>query len=550
MTKKIFKGIFFVSCVTLLASIILIMGVLYEYFSNRMISELRSAANYLSSAVELNGADYLNNISITDGDRITWIDADGTVLFDSDTDASSMENHADREEFQEALASGSGSSSRYSSTLSEKTVYYSQRLDDGTVIRVSSTHYTVWVLLLSILQFIIIVLIIAIVLSGILAAATSKRILKPINNIDLNHPDIDEKYEEFAPLLSRLNHQNMMIENQMAELARQQEEFKTITENMSEGLLIVDQKTDVLSYNSAALHMLGAEKPAGTVSALTLNRSAAFRTAIEESLSGTHSIQNMSTGNMYCQIIANPVYHSGKVSGAVIVLLDVTEKEQLEQMRREFTANVSHELKTPLTSIYGMSELLTSGDMNKEDAADFAKSIHDESGRLISLVNDILKLSQLDEGLVHGPLVSVDLYETCKNVLEHLKSAAAVNHISLELSGEHAKVQGIPTVIEEMVYNLCDNAIKYNRPAGCVRIDVTEDGGHARLTVSDTGIGIPKEHLSRVTERFYRVDKSHSKKIGGTGLGLSIVKHAAAFHHAKLQIESTEDKGTTVTVCF
>ena len=549
MTKKIFKGIILVSLLTLIAGLILISGVLYEYFGNRLSTELESEAAYVAQGIEQMGEQYFDGLD-TSKNRITWIDADGTVLYDSKADVRAMENHADREEVIEAFETGTGEAVRYSKTLSEQTIYYAILLSDGTVVRVSSTQYTVWVLLLGVVQPMIVILVFAIVLSAILASLVSKRIVKPINAIDLSNPDIDEPYEELSPLLRNMNRQNRMIQQQMDELCRKQEEFSMITENMNEGFLIVDGKTDILSYNSSALKLLGAEGDVDKKSVLTVNRSGSFRKAVELALAGQHNNQLMQVNNRYYHVIANPVMNDKQISGAVIIIIDVTEKEQREVLRREFTSNVSHELKTPLTSISGVAEIMMNGIVRAEDVPVFARNIYDEAGRLITLIDDIIKLSQLDENSVPLEREMVDLYETVKRVVGRLEGPAELKNISVEIMGEHALVNGIPSVIEEMIYNLYDNAIKYNKENGKIKVTVSGENGHSTVAVDDTGIGIPKDELSRVFERFYRVDKSHSKKVGGTGLGLSIVKHGALYHNADIRIESTEGEGTTVTIVF
>lgn len=550
MKRKIFSGIFLVSVLTFLACLVLILGVLYNYFDMQLIEGLHTEGTTIAAGIEAGGETYLQNLTMYDN-RLTWIAADGEVLFDNQADPSSMENHLDREEIAEALQSGQGESSRYSETLSQKTVYYALKLSDNSVIRLSDTRSTVWNLLFGMFQPILLVLTIAIILSAILASRISKSIVRPINAIDLEAPDVEGNYDEISPLLLKIHHQNEQIRRQMEELRRQREEFQLITENMSEGFLVVDAKTELLSYNSAALRLLGSGPVEGTPSVLTLNRGESFRHAVETALAGEHCEQTMSLGSAVYHVIANPVTHQKKPAGAVIVILDCTERELRDQMRREFTSNVSHELKTPLTSIYGVSEMIANGIVKPGDIRSFAQNIHEESGRLITLIEDIMKLSQLDENSIPADPVAVDLYQLAASVIERLKRQAEERNIAVDLDGGTAIVQGIPNVLEEMIYNLCDNAIKYNRDGGRVRISVNKDkDGHPVVRVQDTGIGIPKEHQARVFERFYRADKSHSKKIGGTGLGLSIVKHAAAYHGATVRLESEEGKGTIVTVRF
>ncbi len=549
MKKKIFCGIFVVSVLTFLACLALILGVLYSYFDGQLIDGLHTESSLIATGVETGGADYLNSLGEIE-DRITWVAPDGEVLYDNQANAAGMENHLDREEVVEALESGRGESERTSETLSQKTIYYAVRLSDGSVLRVSDTRSTVWNLLWGMAYSLLFILVIAVALSALLAFRLSKSIVKPINSIDLEAPDVEGNYDEISPLLMKINRQNEQIKHQMDELRRQREEFRLITENMSEGFLVVDLKTELLSYNSAALQLLGSGPVEGTPSVLTLNRTENFRHAVETALAGEHCEQSITLGGSIYHVIANPVLHDGALAGAVIIILDCTERELRDQMRREFTSNVSHELKTPLTSIYGVSEMIASGIVKPGDIRSFAQNIHDESGRLITLIEDIIKLSQLDENSIPADPVPVNLYDVADSVVKRLAPQAKERGITIELTGASATVQGIPNVLEEMVYNLCDNAIKYNKDGGHVQVKVTANDEHPVLTVSDTGIGIPREHQARVFERFYRADKSHSKKIGGTGLGLSIVKHAAAYHGATVSLESTEGQGTTVTIQF
>ena len=548
MTARIFRSIFLVATAVLLACFILIFGMLYEHLGQQIQAELQTEAIYIAQGLAQSGMEYFNGLRGTN--RITWVAADGTVLYDSDSEAAAMENHADREEIQEALTGGSGESTRYSTTFDERRIYFATRLSDGTVLRVSSAQHSVWVLIMGLLSPVIMIFVLAAILSGVLASALSKRILRPVNAIDLEHPEQSEVYEELSPLLSKIYNQNRVIDSQIEELQRKQAEFTAITENMSEGFLVIDDHTDLLSYNSGALRLLGAEAGLSRRSVLALNRSEGFRKAVELSLSGEHCEQLFEREGRYLQIIANPVYHEEHVAGAVLVILDITEKHARESMRREFTANVSHELKTPLTSISGTAEIIKNGFVKPEDLPHFAGNIYDEAQRLITLIGDIMRLSQLDEDSVPFEKGPVDLYELASSVLCRLEAAAGKRGISLTLSGEHATVNGVSQVLDEMVFNLCDNAVKYSRENGHVRVFVSEENGHVALRVEDDGIGIPAADQARVFERFYRVDKSHSKEIGGTGLGLSIVKHGAAFHNARVALESELGKGTTVTVTF
>ena len=548
MTKRIFRSILAVSMTVLLASLVLIVGVLHGYFQDQTGSELASLAEYIAHGVEEIGEDYLAE-DLPGGYRVTWVDADGTVLFDNRQDPADMENHARREEIREAAALGRGRAVRYSDTLSQETVYAAQRLADGTVVRVSSTASSVWVLVLQALQPVALMMLLAFALAMALASRVSRQLVEPINSLDLNDPDAGEPYEELAPLLSRLRSQQRQIQRQMRDLKRRQEEFVAITENMSEGFLVIDQETRVLSYNSAALRLLYAQAPAEEgESVFAQNREAGFRRCVEEALAGRRCEQMLEQDDDCRQIIASPVEQDGQIAGAVLVILDVTEKEQRERLRREFTANVSHELKTPLTSILGTAEILKGGLVRPEDIPHFAGNIHRETERLIGLVNDIIKLSRLDEGGGMGQWETVDLYGQARAVLEQLAPAAERRHVTAELRGESAPVRGVPQIVEEIIYNLCDNAIAYNREGGSVTVTAENTGDGPRITVADTGVGIPREAQGRVFERFYRVDKSHPS--GGTGLGLSIVKHGAAYLGARVELRSEPGRGSTFSLTF
>lgn len=548
MTSKIFRNSFLVGVAVFFLSIALFMGVLYQYFGSQLLIQLESEAALAARGVEMGSMDYLDGLS--SANRITWIDAGGTVLFDNQADPAQMENHADREEVRAALESETGTASRYSTTLSQRTLYFAQRLADGTVLRVSSEQRSLPSLLLSMVQPILIILVLAVALSAVLASRLSKHIIKPVLAIDLEHPEDSDTYEELTPLLSRIKQQNQTIAQQMAQLRQKQNEFTAITENMSEGFLLLDRQGRILSHNSGALRLLHAAAPEERASYLTLNRTERFRQAVDAALTGRRDEQLVDLGGRCCQLLANPVIQDGQVAGAVLVILDVTEREQREELRREFTANVSHELKTPLTSISGIAEIIKGGLVKPQDIPGFADDIYGEAQRMIRLVEDILRLSQLDEGGSSLQTEEVDLYHLAQEVAGRLTPAAVKGQVTLEVTGGPVRISGVRQLLDEMISNLCDNAIKYNRPGGRVTISVSRSDRGAELSVSDTGIGIPPEDQSRVFERFYRVDKSHSKEIGGTGLGLSIVKHGAAFHNAKVSLQSTEGEGTTVRLVF
>ena len=552
MGKKIFKGIFAVAITVWLACIVCIMGALYYYFNNNSMEEFRSKANLIARGIEASGVDYLTGASKSQEDfRITWIAGDGDVIFDSYKNESELENHADREEFKEALESGTGESVRYSNTQTEKIVYYAVQLNDGTVLRVSDTQYTLISVLILMISPIVLILIVSLILAAVFAGRISKAIVKPINKIDPEYPEKSETYDELAPLIEKITAQNKQIHRQMEELKSRRREFDFITENMAEGLVMIGRKAEVLSCNTAALKILNAPKAPHKQNILTLNRGEAFRNAVSRALDGYHTELNIEISGKTYQLIASPVQQDGDaVIGAVLIILDITEKNERERLRREFTANVSHELKTPLTSISGNAEIIKNGIVKPDDIPHFAENIYKEAGRMITLVNDIIKLSKLDEG--SGSIVKepADLSLIISEVAGSLRSAADAHRISFEIHTEKAVVNGIRPILTEMVYNVWENAIKYNKEGGKIFVTLTDTPESVNFTVKDTGIGIPAADLDRIFERFYRVDKSHSKDVGGTGLGLSIVKHGAQLHHAKIFVESEIDKGTSVVIQF
>ena len=498
--------------------------------------------------VELAGMDYLTGL--TTANRVTWVAADGTVLFDNRVDPATMENHRDRTEIQQALLGREGVCVRTSSTLSQRTCYVARRLDDGTVLRLAGAQHTVVALLLSMVQPMGVILAITLLIAMALAGQQTRRLVEPILNLDLEHPENGQVYEELAPLLTRIRRQNDTIRHQMELLQRGRQEFQALTDNMAEGFLLLDRRGRVLSFNNGALTLLDAPAPAAEASVYTLDRSDVFRRAVEQALAGVRSQGHLQRAGRYIQLLADPVRQEEKIVGAVLVLVDVTQREQGEKMRREFTANVSHELKTPLTAISGMAEIMKEGVVRPEDMAGFAGDIYKESQRLISLVEDIIHLSRLDEGGGDLPRQDVDLLALSRSVAQRLEPVAQAQKVTLTIRGEPCSVPGVPSMLDEMVYNLCENAIKYNKPGGSVTLTAAPGPHGCTLTVKDTGIGIPAEDRQRVFERFYRVDKSRSKAIGGTGLGLSIVKHVAALHGAEITLDSRLGEGTEVKVVF
>ena len=548
MTKKIFQSILLVAGCVLLASLLIIVGFLYDYFGGVEKNQLRDELSLAAAAVEDGGTDYLSQLT-ADRYRLTWIAADGSVLYDTKTNAESLENHASRAEVSQALATGTGESTRYSSTLMEKTMYYAQRLDDGTVLRISISRATVGMIAVGMIQPLLIVLIVALILSGLLARRLSRRIVDPLNSLDLEHPLDNDAYEELSPLLKRIHHQHVEIQTQLRELREKTDEFTQITGSMREGLVLLDEHGSILSINAAAQALFGADAQCVGRDFLTIERSHEISAAIQAAAADGHSeVRAERAGRVY-QFDISRITSDGKFLGTVILAFDITEQEFAERNRREFTANVSHELKTPLQGIIGSAELIENGMVKPGDLPRFVGHIHAEAARLVTLIDDIIRLSQLDEGDAM-PTEPVDLLAVSQEAAENLHDAAAARNVTVSVTGQPAVLPGVRRLIYEIVYNLCDNAIKYNRDGGRVDVTVAADAGGSSITVADTGIGIAPEHQARVFERFYRVDKSHSRAIGGTGLGLSIVKHAAAYHHARVALESTLGTGTTVTVTF
>ena len=552
MTRKIFQSIIAVVISVLLLSLALITGVLYNHFETTMLDQLRTTAQFAEQGVEQEGMAYFDDLHARNC-RVTWIAADGTVKYDNRSDPKTMENHADRQEVREAMENDSGTSVRRSSTLSEHTMYYAKRLSDGTVLRLSMSQRSVLFLMGGMLSPLVFIFLAACLLAGVMSYRVSKKIVKPLSEIDLKHPEQVETYDELSPFLQRIAAQNREIDARMAEIRKQQQEFSMITENMSEGLFVVDRNYQILSYNKSAMQIFGMDPRQEHENLLAVNRSEGFRNVVDSALKGRHAQENLELNGRVYQIIANAVCQpdfAEDMVGAVILVLDVTEKEAQEQYRREFTANVSHELKTPLTSISGIAEIIRNGIVKPEDIPHFAGKIYDESQRLITLIGDIIKLSRLDENQVPMERETVDMLEMARDVVQQLSSVARKSGVTLVANGTHGQVQGVRQVLGEMVYNLCENAVKYNRAGGRVWVDVQQVADHVVLRVKDTGIGIPAAEQGRIFERFYRVDKSHSKAVGGTGLGLSIVKHGAALHHATISVSSEPEQGTEITLTF
>ena len=548
MISKILKSILSVAVAVLMSSLIIITGVLYQYFGNVQEEQLKDELSLAASATEQLGEEYLDGLN-SERYRLTWVNADGIVLFDSHADIATMENHANREEIKEAFAFGIGSSTRKSSTLTEQTIYEATRLDDGSVLRISVSRATAIVLVLGMIQPIAIVLVIAIVLSAWLAHGMAKRVVEPLNSLNLEKPMENDVYEELSPLLHRIHAQQIEIKSQMRTLKHKQDEFDQITGNMKEALVLLDNTGRILSINPAARTLFNAGIVRIGEDFLTVERKQNMRLSLDEAQKQGHSVfRDKKNGREY-QFELSRIDSDGNVHGMVILAFDITEQVNAEKHRQEFTANVSHELKTPLQSIIGSAELMENGIVKYEDVPHFVERIRKEASRLVILIDDIIRLSQLDER-TEMPHEDVSLRVLSEEICESLSDAAKMKNVSLEVTGDEGIINGVRRLLYEIVYNLCDNAIKYNNPGGSVKVSVEQKQGAVCLRVQDTGIGISQEHKDKVFERFYRVDKSHSKQSGGTGLGLSIVKHAVQYHHGKISVESELNVGTTISVLF
>ena len=548
MTGKILRISYLVAISALLASALLFFGVMYRDYEDGAFARLRAEAAAIAQGLGAVGSDYFD--SFAPDDRVTWIAANGTVLYDSAAPAQLLESHAGREEIDQALQTGEAQTSRYSKTLLQRTFYYAKLLEDGTVLRVSCTQNSLPAMILMLLTPFLWVATLVLILCGVLSYRLARQITKPLNAINPDNPAPLPSYPELTPLFDKLREQNRTIGKQMNELQLRQREFTAITENMREGFLLVDCKMHVLSSNHSALEVLGGRELKPGCLLYDAECSQEIFDAVDTALSGSHAELLLTIDETSWQVLANPVVASGQVAGAVVLFMDITEREQRERLRREFSANVSHELKTPLTSISGFAELMKEGLVPPEKIPEFSGDIYKESLRLIGLVNDIIQLSRLDENSTQFQRAPVDLYDLCAQSIERLSPVAARQSVTLALTGEHAEIMGVEQLLKEMIYNLLDNSIKNNVPGGSVTASVRQSAGRTILSVADTGIGIPYAHQPRVFERFYRVDKSHSKEVGGTGLGLSIVRHAAQYHGARLELKSPPGKGTTITVTF
>lgn len=546
MKSKIFKSICSVGIGILIISLVLIMGVLYEYFTSVQLRQLESETTLVSRAVELEGYNYLDNLD-TGNYRITWIDINGEVLFDNKANSNEMENHLERPEIKEALEEGEGSSVRYSDTVLYKSLYSAKQLNDGSILRLSISQSSLWAIVISMVQPLLIVALIAVLLSLFLASKLSNSIVKPINELDLDNPKAGNYYEELNPLVDRLYYQQKELSNIKDELVRKRSEFNTATKNLSEGLILLNEKGSILSINDFACKVLNITTFAVGKDLLIFNSREEIKELLKTGESGHHAEKIININNINYDFYASPIKSDGVVNGIALLIFDMSEKEKAELMRKEFTANVSHELKTPLQNISGCAELLSNGLVKQDDVTKFSTQIYNESKRLMSLIDDIIKLSYLDEE-TPSEKVDIDLHDTGASIIEQLKPNAEKNNVTLNLEGEKVVIKGVPRLINMSIYNLVDNAIKYNKENGSVTLSIKDEGNIAKVIVKDTGIGIPSEDLDRIFERFYRVDKSRSKEVGGTGLGLSIVKHAIKTSEGSIDVDSTLNVGTTITI--
>lgn len=548
MVKKIFRSTLMVTLGILFLAVMLIMGVLYSYFAQVQKEQLRAETSLVAQGVNLEGKRYFDYLKVS-GVRMTWIDHEGNVLYDNQYDAKKMDNHANRKEFKEALTDGKGESTRYSSTLTTKSLYLAQRLDNGTVIRLSVTQHSLLLLYIRMFQPFALIIILAITLSIWVARYTAKRIVAPLNDLDLDQPLKNEAYDEISPLLRRIDHHQKALSKQEALLNQKKEEFDTIISKIKEGIILLDAKCQVISINDAAQQLFQTDQTCLGKNILQLTRDLSFNKWLKSGLAGQKQEGIIHFDKESYKVLIRPILFEGNVTGLVILLFDVTEQLQNEQLRHEFTANVSHELKTPLHVISGYSEMLASGMVSSEDTPHFAGKIYKESRRMVQLVEDIIKLSHLDE-IDQVPMETLDVYAIAKNVLDSLSTKASQRQIRLQLTGQSTMMFGNPALIHSILYNICDNAITYNRDKGSVEVTITSNKKDVFLAIKDTGLGIPKEEQNRIFERFYRVDKSRSKKVGGTGLGLSIVKHALKLHNATIQVQSQENIGTQMLLTF
>lgn len=546
MTKKIFRTTLSASLGIVLVTILMIMGFLYNYFNHIQREQLRTQTALASQGISFEGKDYFENLK-TSNVRITWVDNKGQVLYDTQSDAKHMKNHANRQEIKEAIKSGYGESTRWSATLTEKSIYAAQRLNNGTIVRLSVAQQTIFYLLLGMMSPLAIIILLAIILSVLIARYIAKKVSEPLNNIDLDHPLSNDSYEEITPLLRRLDSHQAKIQHQKLLLQKRQKEFDTIISKIKEGMILLDDQARIVSINAEALKLFQINDDWHGRFMMEVSRDLTLKDLIDQGLKGKKKEANIGIENNHYRVLVRPTTDNNRVTGLVVLLFDVTDQLQMEQLQREFIANVSHELKTPLHVISGYSELLANQMVPNEEVPQFAAKIHKESERLVKLVEDIINLSHLDEQ-EKLPQETVNLYDLTQKVLEGLQAKADKKHIQINFNGEEAILRGNPVLLNSLVYNLCDNAITYNHEKGQVNVTLKNSPDTITLEVSDTGLGIAEKDKKRIFERFYRVDKSRSKIVGGTGLGLSIVKSALDFHNGSIKVDSHLGQGTTMTV--
>lgn len=546
MTKKIFRTTLSASLGIVLVTILMIMGFLYNYFNHIQREQLRTQTALASQGISFEGKDYFENLK-TSNVRITWVDNKGQVLYDTQSDAKHMKNHANRQEIKEAIKSGYGESTRWSATLTEKSIYAAQRLNNGTIVRLSVAQQTIFYLLLGMISPLAIIILLAIILSVLIARYIAKKVSEPLNNIDLDHPLSNDSYEEITPLLRRLDSHQAKIQHQKLLLQKRQKEFDTIISKIKEGMILLDDQARIVSINAEALKLFQINDDWHGRFMMEVSRDLTLKDLIDQGLKGKKKEANIGIENNHYRVLVRPTTDNNRVTGLVVLLFDVTDQLQMEQLQREFTTNVSHELKTPLHVISGYSELLANQMVPNEEVPQFAAKIHKESERLVKLVEDIINLSHLDEQ-EKLPQETVNLYDLTQKVLEGLQAKADKKHIQINFNGEEAILRGNPVLLNSLVYNLCDNAITYNHEKGQVNVTLKNSPDTITLEVSDTGLGIAEKDKKRIFERFYRVDKSRSKIVGGTGLGLSIVKSALDFHNGSIKVDSHLGQGTTMTV--
>ena len=551
MTRRIFRNILLTAVLALLLTSALLVGTLYSVYEERISAELRTEAEYIVRALDVAQDDLDYFAGIVPTTRVTLISPDGAVLYDSQADESRMDSHAERPEVLEAVLSGTGESTRYSNTISQLTIYYARRTANGNVLRIASTRSSVLGVFLNVAPQIVVMLLTVTALSLLIAKYAARQIVQPINDLDLNTPLANEVYDELTPLLRRMDRQHTQIHQQMRDLARAHSDLNAIMQNMREGLILIDRESHILSINPSAMKIFGVQNtPAQDAPLAAICQEAAVIDIVRAAQEGTSGDTILTHGDRTYRVFASPVIRENKVRGAVLLALDVSARYAAEASRREFTANVSHELKTPLTSISGYAEIIESGIAQAADVPVFAGKIHTEAKRLVALVNDILELSRLDEKQGLGAQEPVALLPMVHALAESFQPIAAEKDIALTIEGGNLTITGYPVLLRELFHNLIDNAVKYTPAGGRVTIRLSQEDGHPLCTVTDTGIGIPAEHQHRIFERFYRVDKSHSRQTGGTGLGLAIVKHVAEVHQAQIRLTSTPGQGTAVSIRF